>query len=157
MLGEKPKEDYVLVLSLFSKMLFQFATENVLAFCLRGLIGEDAQKTVTLFCCLLSDLTRKEHRADSLDALDSDVTTLLALMERDLPISLQNITTHLLRHLAQDIRNFGPVAGRSMFTTERTICWLSRQNHNKQHPETTIIQTYIVSFLAIYHLGLFHF
>ena len=77
--------------------------------------------------------------------LESDITTLLALMERDLPASLQNITTHLLRHIADDTRKFGPVVGRTMFTTERTICWLSRQNHNKQHQEKTIIETYIVS------------
>ncbi len=124
---------------------FQFATENILSYCIRGLLGSDAEQTIRLFCSGLADLTRKEQHSDDLDTLESDITTLLALMERDLPVYIQNITTHLLRHIAQDIRSFGPVPGRSMFTTERTICWLSRQNHNKLHQEKTIIETYIVS------------
>ncbi len=116
-----------------------------MSFCVRGLLAPDVEQTIRLFCTGLADLTKKEQMADGLSTLESDITTLLALLERDLPAYIQNITTHLLRHIAEDICNFGPVAGRSMFTTERTICWLSRQNHNKQYQEKTIIETYIVS------------
>lgn len=65
-------------------------------------------------------------------------------MERDLPIALQNVTTHILRHMVEGIAKFGPLYTTWMFPFERMNSWFTRRVLNRQYPESTIMETYQV-------------
>ena len=56
----------------------------------------------------------------------------------------QNITQHLLHHVVTGIRNFGPLYSTWMYGFERLNGWCSDRAINRRHPESTIIETYLV-------------
>lgn len=77
--------------------------------------------------------------------LISDMNLALSLLERDFPLTMQNITTHMLRHMVEGIDSFGPLHNTWMFPFERLNSWFTRRVLNRQYPESTIMETYQVS------------
>lgn len=71
-------------------------------------------------------------------------------MERDLPIALQNVTTHILRHMVEGIAKFGPLYTTWMFPFERMNSWFTRRVLNRQYPESTIMETYQIYCWVMY-------
>ena len=57
---------------------------------------------------------------------------------------------HLLRHVVDGIRSFGPVYGSWMFAYERFNSWLHRRVMNRRFPEATLMETYRVCLLIMY-------
>ncbi|XP_065893669.1 uncharacterized protein [Dysidea avara] len=74
--------------------------------------------------------------------LRDDLNTALALLEWDFPISVLDITTHLLHHVVDGIERFGPVYSTWMYPYERFNSWLSRRALNQFRSEATIMETY---------------
>ena len=58
-------------------------------FCLRGLLGDKQRQTFFKFLDVLALLCQDSISADSLPVLDMEVNLVLALIERDFPISVQ--------------------------------------------------------------------
>ena len=54
---------------------------------------------------------------------------------------------HLLHHVADGVRNFGPVYGSWMFSYERFNSWLHRRVMNRRFPEATLMETYRVCWI----------
>ena len=83
-------------------------TCGILKYYLRDL--EERQRA-TLFelCDVISLLTKDAISSTELDAIEYRVHRVLALIERDFPVSLNVISFHLLHHSPMYIRRFGPV------------------------------------------------
>ena len=56
----------------------------------------------------------------------------------------QNITTHLIHHIAEDFAKFGPLCARWLFPFERANSWVTRQALNHRNTEATIMETYVL-------------
>ena len=54
------------------------------------------------------------------------------------------ITMHLIRHVADGIKQFGPVYGTWMYPYERFNSWMCQRTLNRSNPEATILETYRV-------------
>ena len=52
---------------------------------------------------------------------------------------------HLLRHIVDGMKVFGPVYATWMFAYERFNSWLHRRVMNRRFPEATLMETYRVS------------
>ena len=65
----------------------------------------------------------------------------MALLERDCPLWLGNITTHILRHLAAKIRENGPMHASWMFPFERMNSYITRRANNRSTIEQCIMET----------------
>lgn len=142
--GLKPTAFFTKSGSLKSHEWKQLAAHGILKYCLRGMLGE--QQRLTLFRLLdsISDLCNESQCLDDLDELEERLNESLALLERDFPLTLQNITTHILHHVVDGIRNFGPVYGTWMFVFERFNSWICKRALNMRHPESCVIETYIL-------------
>ena len=77
-------------------------------------------------------------------ALIEETNLALALLERDFPIWVANITTHLLRHIPEKIVENGPLYATWMFPYERLNSWMSRRAMNRYNTEQCIMATYQV-------------
>ena len=65
----------------------------------------------------------------------------MVLLERDCPIWLCNITTHLFRHIAEKIADNGPLYSIWMYTFERMNSWLTRRAMNRSKTEECVMET----------------
>lgn len=114
-----------------------------LKFCLRGILKQTQRLTLFQLLDVICDLCAEEQDAQQLDNLSQRVNIALALMERDWPISLLNITTHLLHHIVPlSIARFGPVYGTWMYVFERFNSFLCKRALNKRYPEASAVETY---------------
>ena len=120
----------------------QIATKGVLKFCLRGMLGRNQRKTLYKLFDLLQCICDDQVNNDSIDELEEEVHTVLALIERDFPVSMQVIVFHLLHHLPFYLKRFGPVHSFWMYNYERFNSWITRRCLNRRHPESTVIETY---------------
>lgn len=120
----------------------QIATNGVLKFCLRGLLGRKQRKTIFLLFDTISDICANSVNMDSVDDLERQVHKVLALVERDFPVSMQVIVFHLLHHVPMFLKRFGPVHSFWMYNFERFNSWIIRRVLNRRYPESTVIETY---------------
>ena len=56
---------------------------------------------------------------------------------------------HLLRHIVDGMKQFGPVYATWMYAYERFNSWLYRRITNRRFPEATLMETYRVSDVAL--------
>lgn len=120
----------------------QLACNGILKFCLRGMLGRKQRSTLFKLFDVLESICAEDILADSIDALEQQVHTVLALIERDFPVSMQVIVFHLLHHLPMYIKRFGPVYSFWMYHYERFNSWLTRRVLNRRYPEATVVATY---------------
>lgn len=123
----------------------QIATNGILTFCLRNMLGKKQRQTLFLLFNTLSKLCAEEVSVDGIDSLEKVVHETLACIERDFPLSVNVISLHLVHHLPLFIRRFGPLYSFWMFPFERLNSWLHRRILNRQYPESCIIETYCLS------------
>ena len=126
---------------------------GILKFCIRGCLGKKQRSTVFELCNVLSDLCSRSINVVEVDGLEYRLNRVLALLERDYPVSLHVIMFHLLHHLPMFIRQYGPVCNFWMFPMERYNSWISRRVTNRRYPESTVMETYrlfdLASFLQL--------
>ena len=120
----------------------EVACSGIIKYCIRDLFGQKQRSTLYRFFDLLSRLFCQEYSYSDA-TLEMDTHTVLSLMERDFPVSLNNIVFHLLHHLPFYMKKYGPVYGYWMYPFERFNCWISRQVTNRRYPESTVLATYI--------------
>ncbi|XP_060080696.1 uncharacterized protein LOC132560058 [Ylistrum balloti] len=142
--GLKPSPIFTKSGCLKSHDWVQLGSEGKLKFCIRGLLGGEQRHTLFMLFDCFSDLCSESQNVDELDDTETRLNTSLACLERDFPSSLQNITTHLLHHITEGIRKFGPVYGTWMYVFERFNSWLCKRALHMQHQEATVVETYII-------------
>ena len=102
------------------------------------------RRTLVYLFHVLSKMHEKEFTMAQLDKLESDTNLALALIERDCPLWLCNITTHILRHIPNKIRENGPLYSSWMYPYERVNSWLTRRVMKRSQVEECIMETYQV-------------
>lgn len=58
-------------------------------YCLRNLLGEDQRKALFLFCDMCSKLLSECHNKADIQILINEINVTLAILERDLPVTIQ--------------------------------------------------------------------
>ena len=117
-------------------------SDGILKFCLRNLLHRSQRCTIFRFCDIISKICSEEIILNEMCDLETEVHEVLALLERDFPVSLHVIVFHLLHHLPMFLKKFGPVYGFWMFPFERFNSWISQRVTNRRYPESTVIATY---------------
>ena len=126
-------------------------TCGILKYCLRGLLGDKQRMVLVELCDVLSLLTGQESISlAELDGIEYRLHRVLALLERDFPVSLHVISFHLLHHLPMYVRQFGPVHGFHMFPMERFNSWIGQRVMNRRFPETTVLESYKLFELSFF-------
>lgn len=120
----------------------QVVTNGILKFCLRDMLAKKQRKTLFKLFDMLTLLYAEEIDLDSIDQIEEDLHKVLALFERDFPLSLQVIVFHLLHHLPIYLKQFGPVYSFWMYPYERFNSWITRRVLNRRYPESTVLETY---------------
>lgn len=123
----------------------QLSCHGILKFCLRGMLGKRQRSTLFKLFDAIKFICAEVVLVNSLDGLEDQVHKVLALMERDFPVSMQVMVFHLFHHLPMFIKRFGPVYSFWMYSYERFNSWLTRRILNRRYPEATVIETYRLS------------
>ena len=83
-------------------------------------------------CHTLQDASQAMHKA-------------LAMLEYSFSVNMANMVFHLMHHIPEDMVCLGSVYGYWMYPFERFKHWLkSRALLNRRHPESTVIEAYIL-------------
>ncbi|XP_062596774.1 uncharacterized protein LOC134258258 [Saccostrea cucullata] len=125
----------------------QFVTTGGLQWCIRGFLPPKQEETLFFVFDTLKRVISSSIYQAAIEQLQIDVHHALCLVERDFPLSLQNLTTHLIHHIVDGLEEFGPVYGRWLFPYERANGWISRQCLRKGVEESTVMETYVVSLI----------
>ena len=70
-------------------MKLQVAVRGVLKYCIRGMLGDEQNKTVVLFMDAITALCAPSQDTAKIEHLKEKVNVALARLERDFPLSLQ--------------------------------------------------------------------
>ncbi|XP_016452815.2 uncharacterized protein LOC107777332 [Nicotiana tabacum] len=81
---------------------------------------------------------------EDLNCLEIDIRETLNQLERFFPPTFFDIMIHLPIHLANEVRLGGLVQNRWMYPPERYMCTLKSYVRNKNHPEGSIAEAYLV-------------
>ena len=122
----------------------QLACQGILKYCLRGMLSHDCRKTLFSLLDSLSVLCAECHSLDDLEEVENQLNLALVALEKFFPLALQNITTHLLKHIVPGIRKYGPVYGTWMYVFERFNSWICKRSLNMRYPEATVMETFII-------------
>ncbi|VDI64678.1 Hypothetical predicted protein [Mytilus galloprovincialis] len=128
----------------------QFVTSGAALWCLRGLLPSKQETTLGKLFNVIELLTSESYHENELEFIIESTSEAVSLVERDFPIALQTITTHLLHHIPEGFANFGPLYGRWLFPFERVNSWITRQALNKNKIEATIMETYAIYDWCVY-------
>lgn len=105
--------------SLKSHDFKQIASQGIFKCCIRCLLDERCRDTILKVFDSISDMCKESQEVYEIDTLEVNLNRASVLLERDFPLSLGNITTHLLHHIPDNIRSFCPVYGTWMYVFER--------------------------------------
>jgi len=128
-------------------LFVKFLKSNIFKYSILGLLPECQETTLFRFLDALGMLLREEQSVSNLDSLELELCEAMALMERDFPCVIQDISFHLLHHIVEGIQVTGPVQGMWMFPFERFNSWIARRVTSRRYPEATVMETYRVSLV----------
>ena len=117
---------------------------GIVKFCIRGLLGADQRHTIYKLCDTITKIHSPSITAAMISELEQDIHHVLALLERNFPVSLNVIVFHLLHHLPLYMQQYGPVFEYWMYPFERFNSWLGNRVMSKRYPESTVVETYRV-------------
>lgn len=123
----------------------QVATNGILKFCLRNMLGHNQRSTLFELMDVIADLCAEDIDEMQINHLELRVHKALVLIEQDFPLSMQLIVFHLLHHLPMFVRHFGPVYAFWMYPFERLNSWITRRVTSRRYPEATVVETYCLS------------
>lgn len=122
-------------------------------FCLKDTLEKRCRDTLYLLFDCITDLCSEKISVEEVDLLEVKLNKVLPLLEMNFPTHLQNITTHILHHIPDGIRRYGPVYGTWMFVFERFNSWICKRVTNMQYPEATAIETFLLHDWCHYMLS----
>ena len=83
----------------------------------------------------------KSFEVSQLDKLVEDLNIAMVFLERDCPLWLANITTHIIRHMVEKVKENGPFYASWMYSFERVNSWITRRAMNRDKTEECIMET----------------
>ncbi|XP_039137103.1 uncharacterized protein LOC120274629 [Dioscorea cayenensis subsp. rotundata] len=114
--------------------------QEFLPISIRGSLPDNVASVIIDLCYFFKELCSKVLNEHDLEALDSQVVTLLCEMEKNFPPSFFTIMVHLLIHLPSEVKIAGPVIYRWMYPIERFLLVLKSFVRNRAHPEGSIAE-----------------
>lgn len=81
---------------------------------------------------------------EQLDCLKLEIRETMNQLKRIFPPTFFDIMIHLPTHLANEVRLGGPVQNRWMYPLERYMCTLKSYVRNRNYPEGSIVEAYLV-------------
>ncbi|CAC5410523.1 unnamed protein product [Mytilus coruscus] len=146
--------------SLFTKIVggtkchtwLQLFSNGIIRFCIRGMLGTPQRTSLVNFLLVLEEAYGCSFDMDLIDNFEKRWHEALCLMERDFPAALQTFYFHLLHHLPQYIRLYGPPRNFWMFPYERFNHTLTEAVSNNQYPELSAIKKVEVQWLITFYL-----
>lgn len=82
---------------------------GILKFCLRDMLGHKQRATLFMLFDVLRSICAEKVSYETVEVVEKKVHLVLALVERDFPLSMQFIVFHLLHHLPMFLKKYGPV------------------------------------------------
>ena len=119
----------------------QYTANRIWTFLLRDVLPLSQRRKLTVFFDVLQELHSKKFTSEGIEKLKCDVSKVMVLLERDFPIWLCNINTHLVCHIVEKIADNGPLYSSWMHTFERMNSWLTRRAMNRSKAEECIMET----------------
>uniref|UniRef100_A0A8W8JI53 Uncharacterized protein n=1 Tax=Magallana gigas TaxID=29159 RepID=A0A8W8JI53_MAGGI len=89
-----------------------FVTSGALAWCINGFLPKQQEETLLLVLNVIKRMVSPQLKEEDIPELQEDAHSALSLFERDFPLSMQNLVTHLLHHVVDGFPTFGPLYGR---------------------------------------------
>ena len=80
---------YIQVYNIYIIHALQIATQGILKYCLRGMLGKQQEETLIFFLDTVALLLSESQIHCRVKELKDRVNVALALLERDFPISIQ--------------------------------------------------------------------
>ncbi|XP_019233591.1 PREDICTED: uncharacterized protein LOC109214156 [Nicotiana attenuata] len=96
-------------------------------------------------------LCQKVITMEELDCLEVEIRETTNQLERIFPPIFFDIMIHLPIHLANEVRLGGPVQNRWMYPPERYMCTSKSYVRNRNYPEGSIAEAYLVEECLIAH------
>ena len=103
-------------------------------------------KTVNYFFGVLSHLFVEEFKMAETNSLEVHLQQSLALLERDFPTVLSNITTNICHHFCAKKKKISPAYSSWMFFFQQINSWISRRFNKASDMERCVMETYQVNF-----------
>ncbi|XP_062584302.1 uncharacterized protein LOC134246058 [Saccostrea cucullata] len=128
----------------------QFVTSGAFEWCIKDLLPISQERTLEHICGVIRRIVSPKLTVLDIAQLQADTHEALSLLERDFPLAIQNLTTHLIHHIVDDLANYGPMYGRWLFPYERANGWVTRQCLRKGMEESTVMETYVIYDWCVY-------
>lgn len=123
---------------------------GILKFCIRGCLGSFQRRTLFELCDVIALVVSESIDLDKFEGLEYRVHRVLALLERDFPVTIHVIMLNLFHHLPKFIHRFGPVHGFWMYPMERLNSWIGQRVTNRRFPEATVLESYRLFELSFF-------
>ncbi|XP_047267683.1 uncharacterized protein LOC124898104 [Capsicum annuum] len=89
-------------------------------------------------------LCQKVITVEEIDCLEAKIIETINRLEKIFPPTFFDIMIHLPIHLANEVRLGGPVQNQWMYLSERDMCTFKSYVRNKNYPEGSITEAYLV-------------
>jgi len=119
----------------------EYTSFNVWSYLLHDCLCEIQRRTLLHFFRSLLKLHSKKFEKSNVEQIVLSIDESLALLERDCPSSISNITTHILHHVARKISDYGPIYSTWMYPFERMNSYITRRANNRSRVERCIMET----------------
>ena len=122
---------------------YHILLHNLIPIAIRHLLTNNVRAAVTQLCHFFRDLCAKRLNKVVVRNLQMKAPVILCDLEKIFPPSFFTCMLHLVVHLPTEVLFGGPVSCRWMYPTERMMCTLKSYVRNKNHPEGSIVKSYI--------------
>ncbi|XP_072171032.1 uncharacterized protein [Diadema setosum] len=129
----------------------QLITLGILKYGLKGCLGKKQEETLFMFFDVITELcSYHTPSAEDMNRVELRTHEALARLERDFPLTIQTLCTHLIHHLPDTIRKCGPLVNSWMFSFERFMSFLKKRILNRRHPEATAVEAYRIQEMTTF-------
>ncbi|XP_033758044.1 uncharacterized protein LOC117340391 [Pecten maximus] len=112
------------------------------------MLGEAQRTTLCNFLVGLETLFKSPTDMATINTTEQTWHVTLCEMERDFPLSVQSFVMHLMHHLPQYIKQYGPPNNFWMYPYERFNKTLSESITNSRYPELSAVKKMEVHWLV---------
>ncbi|XP_035688707.1 uncharacterized protein LOC118424238 [Branchiostoma floridae] len=148
--GWRPRPFFERIYNMKSHDWKQLVSHGIYKFCIRGLMKDAQRETVYLLCDVLHALCAPYVNMTRLPELKKAIHQCLARLERDFPVTIMTAIVHWMSHITPYISEYGPTKTYWMYLYERMNSFLSKRVKNRQHPESTAVESYRVYDFVLY-------
>ena len=118
--------------------------QHVLPAALKGIASKDMYEAIVELGRFFRELCAKTLKVDVLERLNLEIVIILCKLEKIFPPAFFDVMVHLAIHLPDEAILRGPVYYGWMYLVERRLGYLKATVRNKERPEGSIAEGYII-------------